>query len=70
MQVRLQDQLRQFWLSTLDDSPKNSSVQNFQANSGISKFFNNSKDKDLSSLCKFRTTNHKLPTECGCWCNI
>jgi hypothetical protein len=37
MQVRLQDQLRQFWLSTLDDSPNISSVQNFQANSGISK---------------------------------
>jgi hypothetical protein len=33
-------------------------------------YFNILENKDLTSLCKFRTTNHKLSTECGGWCNI
>ena len=70
MQVRLQDQLRQFWLSTLDDSPKGLTYRIFKQTLEYQSYFNILKDKDLTSLCKFRTTNHKLPTECGCWCNI
>jgi hypothetical protein len=27
-------------------------------------------DKDIYTLCKFRTTNHKLPIETGRWNNI
>jgi hypothetical protein len=32
--------------------------------------FNILKDKDLTTVYRFRTTNHKLPTECGRWCNL
>jgi hypothetical protein len=28
------------------------------------------KDKDIYTLCKFRTTNHKLPIETGRWNGI
>ena len=70
IQVRLQDQLRQFWRSTLDDSPKGLTYRISKQTLECESYFNILKDKDLTSLCKFRTTNHKLPIECRCWCNI
>jgi hypothetical protein len=33
-------------------------------------YFRILKDKDMYTLCKFRTTNHKLPIETGRWNNI
>ena len=33
-------------------------------------YFNILEGKDLTTLCRFRTTNHKLPIECGRWSNI
>ena len=60
-----QDQFRQFWLSTLHNSPKG-----LKDTLEYESYFNILKDKDLTALCKFRTTNHQLPIECGRWCNI
>ena len=33
-------------------------------------YFRVLEDKDIYTLCKFRTTNHKLPIETGRWNNI
>ena len=46
MHVRLQDQLRQFWLSTLDDSPKGLTYRIFKQTLEYQSYFNILKDKD------------------------
>ena len=33
-------------------------------------YFRILEDKDIYTLCKFRTTNHRLPIETGRWNNI
>jgi hypothetical protein len=70
MKVRLQDQFRQFWLSTFYNLPKGLNYRIFKDALEFESYFNILKDKDLTALCRFRTTNHKLPIECGRWCNI
>ena len=69
IKVRLQDQFRQIWLSTLYNSPKGLNYRIFKEMEYES-YFNILEDKDLTTLCRFRTTNRKLPIECGRWCNI
>ena len=66
IKVRLQDQFRQFWLSTVYNSPKGLNYRIFKDTLEYESYFNILKDKDF----RFRTTNHQLPIECGRKCNI
>ena len=70
IKVRLQDQFRQLWLSTLYNSPKGLNYKIFKDTLEFENYFNILEDKDLTALCRFRTTNHRLPIECGRWCNV
>ena len=36
----------------------------------IEKYFKKLDDRNITTLCRFRTTNHKLPIETGRWQNI
>jgi hypothetical protein len=42
----------------------------FKDNFEFENYFNILEDKDIYTLCKFRTTNHKLPIETGRWNGI
>ena len=42
----------------------------FKENFEFENYFRILEDKDIYILCKFRTTNHKLPIETGRWNNI
>jgi hypothetical protein len=42
----------------------------FKENFEFENYFRILEDKDMHTLCKFRTTNHKLPIETGRWNNI
>jgi hypothetical protein len=42
----------------------------FKENFEFENYFRVLEDKDIYTLCKFRTTNHKLPIETGRWNNI
>jgi hypothetical protein len=42
----------------------------FKENFEFENYFRILEDKDIYTLCKFRTTNHKLPIETGRWNNI
>ena len=42
----------------------------FKENFEFENYFKILEDKDIYILCKFRTTNHKLPIETGRWNNI
>jgi hypothetical protein len=45
-------------------------ILNFKDNFEFENYFNILEDKDIYTLCKFRTTNHKLPIETGRWNGI
>ena len=36
----------------------------------LEKYFKKLNDRNIITLCRFRTTNHKLPIEMGMWQNI
>ena len=42
----------------------------FKENFEFENYFRILEDKDIYTLCKFRTNNHKLPIETGWWNNI
>jgi hypothetical protein len=45
--------------------PKALNYRIFKENFEIENYFRVLEDKDIYTLCKFRTTNHKLPIETG-----
>jgi hypothetical protein len=49
------------------NSPKAINYRLFKDNFEFENYFNILEDKDIYTLCKFRTTNHKLPIETGRW---
>jgi hypothetical protein len=49
---------------------KASNYRIFKENFEFENYFRILEDKDIYTLCKFRTTNHKLPIETGRWNNI
>ena len=57
--VRLQDQFRHSWLSTVYDSQNGLSHRIFKDTLEFESYFNILEDKDLTTLYRFRTTNHK-----------
>ena len=54
--MRLHDQFQQTWRETLQNCSKTLNYRIFKE-----QYFDILDEKDFSTLCKFRTTNHKLP---------
>ena len=67
---RLHEQFTQEWQSLIQNSPKAIKYRLFKDNFEFENYFHILEDKDIYTLCKFRTTNHKLPIETGRWNGI
>ena len=64
------DQFKQSWHTTVQESPKALNYRIFKENLEFEHYFSKLDDKNIFTLCKFRTVNHKLPIESGRWQNI
>ena len=64
------DQFKQIWKGRVYESPKGLNYRLFKENLEFEEYFTKLDDKNISTLCKFRTVNHKLPIETGRWRNI
>ena len=54
----------------LQNSSKTLNYRIFKDELIFKEYFNNLEERDFLTLCKFRTSNHKLPIEYGRWNNI
>jgi hypothetical protein len=61
MKLRLHDQFKQGWYSLIEHSTKALNYRIFKENFEFENYFRVLEDKDIYTLCKFRTNNHKLP---------
>jgi hypothetical protein len=66
----LSDQFLQDWNSSVHNSPKASNNRIFKTEFKFEEYFNILDEQNSLLLCKFKTTNHKLPIEKGRWSNI
>ena len=66
----LHEQLTQEWHSLIQNSPKAINYRLVKDNFEFKNYFNIFEDKDIYTLCKFRTTNHKSSIETGRWYGI
>ena len=67
---RLEDQFLQNWNSLVQNSPKAINYKTFKTEFKYEEYLNILEIKDAVLLCRFRTTNNKLPIETGRWQNI
>ena len=70
VQLRLQDQYKQVWSTTVHESSKSVNYRIFKEIFEFEKYFDILDRNDCITLCKFRTSNHKLPIEVGIWYDI
>ena len=70
IKMRLHDQFQQTWRETLHNCSKTLNYCIFKETFIFEQYFDILDEKDFLTLCKFRTTNHKLPIEHGRWNNI
>ena len=70
IKLRLTDQFKQNWHSTLQISPKALSYRLFKSEFRIEKYLDILNDKNRFTLCRFKTSNHRLPIEVGRWANV
>ena len=68
--LRLTDQFKQNWHSTLQIYPKALSYRLFKSNFRFEKYLDELNDKNRFTFCRFRTSNHILRIEVGRWTNI
>jgi hypothetical protein len=66
----LLDQFLQDWISSVHNSPKAFNYRIFKTDFKFEEYFNILDEQNSFLLCKFRTTNHKLPIKKGRWSNI
>ena len=66
----LHEQFTHEWHSLIQNSPKANNYRLFKDNFEFENYFNSLEDKDIYTLCTFRTTNHKLPIETGRWYGV
>ena len=59
----LLDQFLQDWNSSVHNSPKAFNYRIFKTDFKFEEYFNILDEQNSLLLCKFRTTNHKLPIE-------
>jgi hypothetical protein len=60
---RLEDQFLQNWNSLVQNSPKAINCKTFKTEFKCEEYLNILEIKDAILLCRFRTTNNKLPIE-------
>ena len=70
VKLGLVDQFRQSWHENIENSPKCINYKIFKYDLVFEKYFDILDDRDIYTLCKFRTLNHCLPIEQGRWLNI
>ena len=63
IKLRLHDQCKQGWDSLIEHSLKALNYRIFKENFEIENYCRILEDKDIHTLCKFRTINHKLPMD-------
>jgi hypothetical protein len=68
--LRLTDQFKQNWRSTLQISPKALRYRLFKSDFRFEKYFEVLNDKNRFTFCRFRTSNHRLPIEVGRWTKV
>ena len=67
---RLEDQFTQSWSGKVNDSPKALNYRLYKTSHNFEHYLNVLDDKDVITMSRFRTMNHKLPIENGRWQNI
>ena len=60
IRLRLHDQCKQGWYSLIEHSPKALNYRIFKENFEFENYCRIMEDKDIYTLCKFRTINNKL----------
>jgi hypothetical protein len=65
VKLRLQDQYKQEWHQTVENSPKCTSYRLFKEDWGLAKYLLVLPRKNRIVSCKFRASNHKLAIEKG-----
>jgi hypothetical protein len=66
----LTDQFKQNWHSTWQISPKALSYRLFKSDFKFEKYLGVLNDKNRFNICRFRTSNHRLPIEVWRWTNV
>jgi hypothetical protein len=56
---------KQIWNSSIETSPKGGNYKLFKWELKFENYLDILEDKDKFTLCRFRTTNHRLPVEVG-----
>jgi len=70
VKMNLIDQFKQTWSTSVDNSPKALNYRLCKKGVSFEKYLEILKDKNLFLLCRFRTSNHRLPIAIGRWQNI
>ena len=70
IKLRLLDQFKQVWHDTVENSPKALNYRLFKHSLEFENYLSLLEDRDVFTLCKFRTTNNHLPVETGRWNQI
>jgi len=60
-------QFKQIWNSSIETSSKGGNYKLFKGELKFENYLDILEDKDKFTLCRFRTTNHRLPVEVGRW---
>ena len=64
------DQFKQIWNSSIETSSKGGNYKLFKEELIFENYLDILEDKDKITLCRFRTTNHRLSVEVGRWKTI
>jgi hypothetical protein len=64
------DQFKQIWNSSIETSSKRGHYKLIKGELKFENYLDILEDKDKFILCRFRTTNYRLPVEVGRWKNI
>ena len=70
VKLRLKDQYVQSWFSAIDNSPKCINYRLFKSEFKLEEYMQKLCKTNCITLCRYRTTNHKLPIETGRWNDV
>ncbi len=66
----MEDQFQQKWSENIHKSPKTMNYRIYKTSHNLEKFMSILSDRDIITLMRFRTMNHRLPIERGRWNHI
>jgi hypothetical protein len=69
VKINLIDQFKQTWSTSVENSPKALNYRLYKKGVSFENYLEILKDKDLFFLCRFCTSNNRLPNEIGRWQN-